>query len=41
LQIHPAIVAGRVRYERKNYSLFSGLVGYRQAQPQFPEIKWA
>lgn len=40
LQIHPAIVAGRVRYERKNYSLFSGLVGYRQAQPQFPEIKW-
>lgn len=40
LQIHPAIVAGRVRYERKNYSLFSGLVGYRQAQPQFPEIRW-
>ena len=40
LQIHPAIVAGRVRYERKNYSLFSGVVGYRQAQPQFPEVKW-
>lgn len=40
LQIHPAIVAGRVRYERKNYSLYSGLVGYRQAQPQFPEVHW-
>lgn len=40
LQIHPAIVAGRVRYERKNYSQFSGLVGYRQAQAQFPEVRW-
>jgi HTH-type transcriptional regulator / antitoxin HigA len=41
LQIHPAIVAGRVRYERKNYSLFSGMVGYRQAQLHFPEVRWA
>jgi HTH-type transcriptional regulator/antitoxin HigA len=41
LQIHPAIVAGRVRYERKNYSLFSNMVGYRQAQPHFPEVKWS
>lgn len=40
LQVHPAIVAGRVRYERRNYSLFSGLVGYRQAQAQFPEVRW-
>jgi len=40
LQIHPAIVAGRVRYEHKNYSLFSGLVGYRQAQAQFPDVRW-
>ena len=41
LQIHPAIVAGRVRHERRNYSLFSGLVGYRKAQAQFPEVHWA
>ena len=41
LQIHPAIVAGRVRYERKNYSLFAGIVGYRQAQLHFPEVRWA
>lgn len=41
LQIHPAIVAGRVRYERKNNSAFSGLVGYRQAQLHFPEVRWA
>jgi HTH-type transcriptional regulator/antitoxin HigA len=41
LQIHPAIVAGRVRYERKNYSLFAGMVGYRQPQIHFPEVRWA
>lgn len=41
LQIHAAIVAGRVRFERRNYSLFTGLVGYRKAQAQFPEVNWA
>lgn len=41
LQIHAAIVAGRIRHERRNYSLFSGLVGYRKAQAQFPEVHWA
>ncbi len=40
LKISPAIVAGRVRHERKNYSLFSALVGYRQARAQFPEVRW-
>lgn len=41
LQIHPGIVAGRIRFERRNYSLFTGLVGYRKAQAQFPEVNWA
>jgi HTH-type transcriptional regulator / antitoxin HigA len=41
LQISPAIVAGRVRYEIQNYSLFSRLVGYRQARANFPELRWA
>ena len=27
LNIHPAIVAGRIRYDKKNYSLFSDMVG--------------
>jgi HTH-type transcriptional regulator / antitoxin HigA len=40
LKISPAIVAGRVRHERNNYSLFSGLVGYRQVRVQFPEVRW-
>lgn len=41
LKISPAIVAGRIRHERKNYSLFSALVGYRQVRAQFPEVRWA
>ena len=40
LQISPAIVAGRVRFERRNYALYSGLVGYRQVRMHFPEVKW-
>lgn len=39
-QIHPAIVAGRVRFERHNYALFSALVGHRQVRQLFPEIRW-
>jgi HTH-type transcriptional regulator/antitoxin HigA len=41
LQINPAIVAGRIRYERQNYALFAKLVGYRQARPAFPEMRWS
>jgi HTH-type transcriptional regulator/antitoxin HigA len=40
LQISPAIVAGRVRYERNNYRLFSKLVGYRQIRKHFPDVRW-
>jgi HTH-type transcriptional regulator/antitoxin HigA len=41
LQISPAIVAGRVRHERRNFALFSGLVGVRQVRHLFPEVKWS
>jgi HTH-type transcriptional regulator/antitoxin HigA len=41
LKISPAIVAGRIRFERQNYRLFSKLVGYRQARVNFPELRWA
>lgn len=37
LHIHPAIVAGRVRYERQNYRLLSQFVGTGEVRPQFPE----
>ena len=35
LQVHPAIVAGRVRFERKNYRLLSQFVGTGEVWPQF------
>ena len=37
LQIHPAIVAGRIRYEQQNYRLLSQFVGTGEVRPQFPE----
>lgn len=40
IQVNPAVVAGRIRYERRNYSLFSKLVGYRAVRAIFPEVKW-
>ena len=35
LQVHPAIIAGRVRYERKNYRLLSQFVGTGEVRRQF------
>ena len=37
LGVHPAIVAGRVRYERGNYRLLSQLVGTGKVRQQFEE----
>ena len=35
LQVHPAIVAGRIRYERRNYRLLSQFVGIGEVRRQF------
>jgi HTH-type transcriptional regulator / antitoxin HigA len=35
-----AVVAGRVRFERKNFRLLSGLVGNGNVRSQFPEVDW-
>ena len=35
LQIHPAIIAGRVRFEKKNYRLLSQFVGTGEVWPLF------
>lgn len=40
LHICPAIIAGRIRFERGNYKLFSKMVGYRKVRSLFPEIRW-
>lgn len=40
LRIHPAIVAGRIRYEFKSYRVLNQLVGHREVRALFPEISW-
>jgi len=35
LQIHPAIVAGRIRHEKRNYRLLSQFVGTGEVRPHF------
>jgi hypothetical protein len=39
LEISPAIVAGRIRWETADYKRFGSLVGYRQVREQF-ELAW-
>lgn len=38
LGIHPAIIAGRVRYQRDNYRLLSQFVGSKQVRKQFEDV---
>lgn len=40
LNIHPAIVAGRMRYKFKNYKILNNLVGHNEVRKCFPEIQW-
>jgi HTH-type transcriptional regulator/antitoxin HigA len=41
LHIHPAIVAGRIRHEFKDYRVLNQLVGHGQVRRHFPDIKWS
>ena len=38
--VSEAIVAGRVRYEQRNYRLLSQMVGVGLVRGQFPEVNW-
>ena len=40
LTIYPAIVAGRMQFEAKNYRILSRLVSHRQVRRLFPEVAW-
>lgn len=40
LDISPAIVAGRMRFERKHYHYLNSLVGKDEVRKLFSEIKW-
>jgi len=41
LGIHPAIVAGRMRYEARNFRILNQLIGLGQVRPLFPNAKWS
>lgn len=40
LKIHPAIVAGRIRHDAKNYYILNQLIGRGKVRKFFPEINW-
>jgi HTH-type transcriptional regulator/antitoxin HigA len=40
LRIHPAIVAGRMRYESKNYRILPNLLGGGEVQKLFVDVVW-
>ena len=40
LNIHPAIVAGRMRHEFKAYRLLNNLVGHKKVRKLFTEVFW-
>ncbi len=41
LKIHPAIVAGRMRYEAKNYRILNQMIGLGHVRPLFPDVQWS
>jgi HTH-type transcriptional regulator/antitoxin HigA len=40
LRIHPAIIAGRIRHDAKNYYILSQMVGKGKVRKLFPDIEW-
>ncbi len=38
LRINPAIVAGRIRFENRDYRQFTALVGHGEVRREFPEV---
>lgn len=40
LRIHSAIIAGRMRYEAKNFRILNQLVGRGEVRRLFPDMKW-
>lgn len=41
LGVSDAVIAGRVRHERRNYRLLSGLIGAGAVRKLFPEVIWS
>jgi len=40
LKIHPAIVAGRMRHEAKNYRILNQMIGHGEVRRLFSDIQW-
>jgi len=40
LNIHPAIIAGRIRHDAKNFYILTQMVGRGMVRKQFPDIRW-
>ena len=40
LQVHPAIIAGRIRHDMRNYRMLNQLVGTRQVRSVFEGVSW-
>lgn len=40
LSIHPAIIAGKMRYENKFYSYLNSVIGQDEVRKKFPNILW-
>ncbi len=40
LEIHPAIIAGRIRRELNNYSILNQLVGHGKVRMLFKDVEW-
>ena len=40
LHLHPAIVAGRMRHEHKDYRVLASLIGQGEVRRLFPEVSW-
>lgn len=40
LSIHPAIIAGRIRYEKRNYKILNQMVGHGEVRKLFDDEQW-
>ncbi len=40
LSIHPAIIAGRIRFEKRNYKILNQMVGHGEVRKLFDDVQW-
>ncbi|MCK4820861.1 hypothetical protein KA005_34160, partial [bacterium] len=40
LKIHPAIIAGRIRHDTRNFYILGQIVGRGKVRKLFPDIQW-